>query len=221
MEQVRKTHNLAKRALIHKYTQNGSSVLDVGCGYGGDLNKWQHVEATLTMGDPSQTSLEEAERRMKSVKMNCRLFLGTIENAPREKFDVVCYNFSLQYVFCSKKSFYSAMFNIKDRVKRGGCVFGCIPDSDAIIMNPKFKDSHGNQIKLQNYSGQFGDKIDVMLEGTPYYNGKFISEPIAHKDLFLTWMETNGFRLIEWTPLLDHETGIISDLYSKFCFLAL
>ena len=37
MEELRKTHNEAKRSLIEAVTREGNSVLDVGCGFGGDL----------------------------------------------------------------------------------------------------------------------------------------------------------------------------------------
>ena len=221
MEVVRKSHNLAKRDLIQRYTHPGAAVLDVGCGYGGDLNKWKHAQANVTMCDPSTAALDEAHKRMQNLNMQCHIFHGVVDNAPREKYDVICYNFSLQYVFGSKRSFWTTMMAIKDRIKRGGRVFGCIPDSTAIIMNPKFKDEYGNMMEIQKFNGDYGDRVNVMLVDTPYYNGKFIPEPIAHKEMFITWMENNGFRLIEWSPLLDHETQIISDMYSKFCFVAM
>ena len=58
-----------------------------------------------------------------------------------------------------------------------------------------------------------------MLADTPYYNGKMIPEPIAHKDLFLTFLENNGLMLTEWEPIMKERTGTISDMYSKFCFV--
>lgn len=39
MEEIRKNHNNAKRELIQSVTQEGNQILDVGCGFGGDLQK--------------------------------------------------------------------------------------------------------------------------------------------------------------------------------------
>tara|TARA_R110002073_G_scaffold154529_1_gene309636 strand:+ start:66 stop:416 length:351 start_codon:yes stop_codon:yes gene_type:complete len=115
------------------------------------------------------------------------------------------------------------MVQIKNRSIPGTRVIGCIPDSDFILMHPKFKDKFENifiRNKINTGEGKFGEKLQVCLAETPYYNGNFIAEPIAYKDTFITWMERSGFVLQEWAPLLAEETGTISDLYSKFCFLA-
>ena len=43
MEEIRKNHNDAKRELIQSVSQKGQHILDVGCGFGGDLQKWHRV----------------------------------------------------------------------------------------------------------------------------------------------------------------------------------
>ena len=40
MEEIRRNHNEAKRQLIQSVAKNGQHILDVGCGFGGDLQKW-------------------------------------------------------------------------------------------------------------------------------------------------------------------------------------
>ena len=47
MEEIRKYHNESKRLLIQSATREGDSILDVGCGFGGDLQKWRHVPVSL------------------------------------------------------------------------------------------------------------------------------------------------------------------------------
>lgn len=37
MEDIRRYHNEEKRALITRFVREGDSVLDVGCGFGGDF----------------------------------------------------------------------------------------------------------------------------------------------------------------------------------------
>ena len=56
MEELRKTHNEAKRSLIEAVTREGNSVLDVGCGFGGDLQKWHRCGANISMCDPEPVS---------------------------------------------------------------------------------------------------------------------------------------------------------------------
>jgi len=224
MDVVRKRHNNSKRELINQYTTPGDLILDVGCGCGGDLLKWDTHSRNLIMVDPSSESLEEAKRRAKTMKIYPAFYHGTIENSPSKKYDIICFNFSLQYVFNTRSNFINTMNCIRKRTKSGTRVVGCIPDSDFIMMNRSFEDTHGN-IFVRNPKttgrGYFGESIKVMLKDTPYYDGKFIGEPIAYKDTFITWMENHNFILLDWSPLVSTYTHSISDLYSKFCFLAL
>ena len=58
MEEIRKNHNEAKRDLIQSVTNEGAHILDVGCGFGGDLQKWHKCGANINMCDPEPTALE-------------------------------------------------------------------------------------------------------------------------------------------------------------------
>ena len=53
MEEIRKYHNESKRLLIQSATREGDSILDVGCGFGGDLQKWRHAGANISMCEPN------------------------------------------------------------------------------------------------------------------------------------------------------------------------
>jgi len=223
MERIRKHHNALKFKLIGKYTRPDDLVLDVGCGRGGDLKKWNKYTQNLHMVEPDKDALEEARRRAKGMNMFPQFYCGAIEAAPTKKYDIICYNFSLQYTFESWTLFRSTMAHIRKRSRPGTRVMGCVPDSEFILMNPSFQDTHGNicvRRRGDTGNGKMGERVKVMLAETPYYDGNFIAEPIAHKDLFLTWMENHGFTLLEWSPLNPTRTGEITDLYSKFCFLA-
>ena len=86
MEEIRSYHNLVKRQLIQNATQPGSSVLDVGCGFGGDLQKWIHAGVrTLDMCDPSAEALVEAKFRASKMKIVPNFYHGDIYLVPQTK----------------------------------------------------------------------------------------------------------------------------------------
>ena len=222
MEAVRRIHNNAKRSHITKYVRPGMKVLDVGCGRGGDILKWKERNISLTMGDPDRESLEEAKRRARGQRMQVRSFYGDIMKAPKEGFDCICFNFSLQYIFCNFNFMINSLVEITKRANRGCILLGCIPDSNFILSHTEYRDSLGNIMRrnpAMTGFGNVGEKIEVMLADTPYYDGKFIPEPIAYRDVLMTWLENNGWFMQEWSPLLDTRQGTISDMYSKFCFV--
>lgn len=219
MEEVRRYHNLTKRQLIQRATQKGMTVLDVGCGFGGDLQKWDHVKPkVLDMCDPLRESLREAKERAKNLGISANFFEGDISNCPKKKYQVICYNFSLHYIFETKRLFMDSLQNIVNRLDHGGKLIGVIPDSEAVLMNTPFRDNLGNAMTRGENTGygDFGEKLFVMLADTPFYNGLFRKEPIAYKDLLITQLGKMGLRLEEWKPLEGHS---ISEMYSQFIFV--
>jgi len=221
MEEIRKHHNTVKRQLIQSATRQGSSVLDVGCGFGGDLNKWVSCGVrTLDMCDPSLDALNEARSRASKLKGLAPTFYhGDILSCPsNKKYDVVCYNFSLHYIFESHRLFKASIRAIKDRLKPGGKLIGVIPDSEKIIMDTPFHDELGNFMTRKDTTGfgNFGEKLFVMLVDTPFYNGEPRSEPIAYRDLLITELCEQGFRLDMWTPVSG---STLSAMYSQFIFV--
>lgn len=217
MEELRRLHNDEKRSLIESVTREGDSILDVGCGFGGDLQKWSKVRANISMCEPSLEALNEARTRAKNMKMHVNFYHGDIRVCPNRKYDVVCYNFALHYIFQSRALFSDTLKEIKKRVKPGGVFIGIIPDSEQILFKTPFTDSHGNFFKLKGTSnGDFGEKLFVHLANTPYYADGPKAEPLAHKDMLITHLENNGFAMKLWKTLRGNP---ISELYSKFIFV--
>jgi SAM-dependent methyltransferase len=233
MEEVRKLHNLAKRSLIQQTTKPGFRVLDVGCGFGGDLQKWSHAgegNIKIDMCDPNKEAIQEAKKRAKGLNMeNVRFYEGDISVCPRFKYDIICFNFSMQYIFKSHHLFMQTINHIRTRIKKGGKLIGSIPDSEKILMlqDGGFDDTLGNYMRRntrQTGYGNFGEEIHMYLTDTPYYKGgKSIPEPIAYKDLLITYLEEIDIVLDVWKTLIDDDQENcpeLSKLYSQFIFVS-
>lgn len=217
MEEIRRNHNEAKRDLIQSISEKGQHILDVGCGFGGDLQKWSKCGVNINMCDPEPEALVEAKSRAKNMHLRVNFYEGDIHNCPNRKFDVVCFNFSLHYIFKSRELFFSSIHEIRKRIKVGGHLIGIIPDSEKIIFKTPLIDDMGNFFKMKDHgNGGFGEKLFVNLEGTPYYADGPRAEPVAYKDLLITHLEEIGFKLKSWESLSGNP---ISELYSKFIFI--
>lgn len=219
MEDVRKFHNDVKRTLIRDVTRRNDHVLDVGAGFGGDLQKWAQAGARINMCDPEASALEEARRRAKNLGISVNFYHGDIEACPKRKFDVICYNFSMQYIFESEDLFHKSLRGIRDRARPGARLVGIIPDSDRVLRRTPLKMEDGSFFMLKPGAGRgaFGEKLFVYLADTPYYTERgAMSEPVAYKDLLVTHLERLGFRLEVWGPIGG--TSAVSQFYSKFLF---
>ena len=75
---LRSFNNWVKSTIIHKFSPNGSPesgdrlrILDLGCGKGGDLGKWQQAPqpVELLVGiDPAEVSIEQARERYMQMR---------------------------------------------------------------------------------------------------------------------------------------------------------
>jgi SAM-dependent methyltransferase len=214
---LRRLHNEEKRKLIEYVAREGDSVLDVGCGFGGDLQKWSNVRVNLNMCEPDAEALQEAKKRAKNLKVRVNFYHGDIHACPNRKYDIICYNFALHYIFQTRELFEKTLVEIRKRLKPGGVLMGIIPDSHQIIYRTPLNDARGNFFKLRAMSnGDFGEKLYVHLVDTPYYADGPRPEPLAHRDLLITHLENMGFSMEMWDNLKGNP---ISVLYSKFIFV--
>tara|TARA_B110000858_G_scaffold198449_1_gene265181 strand:- start:5635 stop:6297 length:663 start_codon:yes stop_codon:yes gene_type:complete len=217
MEEIRKFHNQVKRNLIQSCVNPGDHVLDVGCGCGGDIHKWKQLSVHIDMCDPEYDSIEEAKRRNGTWDKS-KFFVGDITVCPERLYNVVCYNFSIQYIFKTRELFEKSTKEISKRIKPRGLLIGCLPNSDMILMQPNFKDNLGNFMvrKESSGNGTFGEKLYVHLADTPFYKDGPKSEPIAYKDNFVLAMNKHGLELISWQPF--YAFSELSKMYTCFIF---
>lgn len=191
MADIRLQNNLIKRELLNKWVQKGSSVLDVGCGQGGDLHKWRHLEVSLVGVDPNSIAIEEARRRSRGYGV---FIVGDIKSAHAEQFDVICYNFSIQYQSLE-------LFDeIVRRLNPNGLLIGITTDST------RLNEASINGIQLMPIDTSH---ISVYIPDTPYYANGPVIEPILNRKNFIQTASDHGLELVNWDPF---------SIYAKFVF---
>lgn len=209
MDALRREHNRYKSALIERcVTRPGQTVLDCGCGRGGDWLKWKKVRAHVTAVDPDPESLQEAVRRanVHGVRSVC-IHVGDITNVTGV-FDAVCYNFSIHYI---RDTLHESVRAIARRTKPGGLLFGITPDADRIqtFASP---DALGNSVTVDGPENAL-----VRLVDGPFYAGQARREPLMSLGVLEPAL-ARWFVLVEWAPMCPSPTGLISDIYSTFVF---
>lgn len=218
---LRRLHNDSKRQLLEQWVKPGSTVLDCGCGRGGDWWKWKALNARVYAIDPDAESLAEAQHRAQDacdVDVHF-LGLGDIRQAAfAGPYDVVCYNFSIQYIMSDPETFKSSIEAIRVAVKPGGLLIGITPEKARAEMmvdeNGIFVDEFYNTIKIH------GSTLVVRLNDGPFYADGAKTEPLLDSHILIESLKSAGFEKLVWEPMIPRPNGMISDLYSKFVFRA-
>ncbi|KAJ8902624.1 hypothetical protein NDN08_005944 [Rhodosorus marinus] len=141
---MRNFNNWVKAVLIQLHTRPNYSVLDLACGKGGDLLKWDSAGVTLYVGcDIARVSLEQAIERyqnMRKVKFDAMFLHGDCFSARVERylsdeamFDVVSSQFAIHYAFENEKRVRRLLENVSSRLKPGGFFIGTTPDANVLI----------------------------------------------------------------------------------------
>ena len=213
-------HNDAKRQLIQRWVLPGTKVLDCGCGRGGDWHKWKAAQVHVFAIDPDEESLREAEQRAHDIQFGV-WFLGQgsiIQAAFAGPFDVICYNFSLHYIFEDDVTYRTSIKAIACSLNPNGLLMGVVPEkarAEALANQyGHFKDNLGNEFALF----QGGRRLNVRLVDGPFYADGGREEPVLDANVLIQDLKALGLDLVMWEPMLPQPTGLISDLYSKFVF---
>jgi len=217
---IRKLHNNCKKDLITQWVKPGSRILDCGCGRGGDLWKWTAVQGKVHAIDPDSDAVAEAILRSKKIKIDIT-FLGpgdirTAAALNLPPWDVVCYNFSLHYIFSDDKTLDESVRAIAQCLRPGGLLIGITPEKSRIetMCHPDglFQDSMGNIIE------NFSHRVRVKLVDGPFYGGEFKDEPRLDASILIFKLHELKITLISWEPMMKIPNGMISDMYTKFVF---
>lgn len=145
-EMWRSFNNFLKLSIMKEFTYDLTSdylanfqfsVLDVGCGSGGDLGKWQRLNATSYLGfDASANSIQELEKRSKQ-SMKISSFVGDFttsdawERIPSGKFDVISCQFAAHYAFAEKQSVRAFLSGLSKSLSSRGRIILITVDADS------------------------------------------------------------------------------------------
>lgn len=145
---LKRFNNWVKSALIDMWslrTDGGRRVLDLGCGKGGDLKKWDRKRPTyMVMIDIAEVSVEQARTRYQQGGFNWPAVFFAFdcfsepldahvpEDALAPLFDNVSLQFCMHYGWDSETHARTMLENIARWLKPGATVVGTIPDAETL-----------------------------------------------------------------------------------------
>ncbi|XP_023267638.1 mRNA cap guanine-N7 methyltransferase [Seriola lalandi dorsalis] len=182
------------------------SVLDLGCGKGGDLLKWRRGGINhLVCADIAAVSVEQCQSRYEDMKRkshaNEKIFSAQFITAdcskevlsekldhPELMFDVCSCQFVYHYSFESEQKADMMLRNACERLKPGGYFIGTTPDAFELIKRLEASDSltFGNEV----FKVSFQSKGSYPLFGCQYH---FSLEDVVDVPEFLVYF-----------PLFEH-----------------
>lgn len=150
--QIRKMNNFIKSVLINEHVRESDVVLDIGCGKGGDLQKFASRNILEYVGiDISKNSIQHAKERHRSSSIRFRAHFiesdayGTLLTL-NKLFDVISIQFSFHYAFSSMSTLDTSLRNIRSHLKTGGKLIATIPNSEVLLRRyMKYGNNYGNE----------------------------------------------------------------------------
>lgn len=122
-------------------------VLDMGCGKGGDLNKWAKAHVKEYIGlDIAAVSVDQARHRHATLKhprfdatfAACDCYAVSIESVLDSRrlsvpFDVVSMQFCMHYAFETEDKARCMLRNVSRWLRDGGTFLGTIPNATQLM----------------------------------------------------------------------------------------
>ncbi|XP_052208667.1 mRNA cap guanine-N7 methyltransferase 1 [Diospyros lotus] len=175
---LKKLNNWIKSVLIHLYAQRGDAVLDLACGKGGDLIKWDKAKIGYYVGvDIAEGSIEDCRtryngeadhhQRRKKFTFPARLICGDCfevrldkalaEDAP---FDICSCQFAMHYSWSTEARARRALANVSALLRPGGIFIGTMPDANVIIKKLREAEglAFGNTVYWIRFDEEFSEK---------------------------------------------------------------
>ncbi|TDL27593.1 guanine-N(7)-methyltransferase [Rickenella mellea] len=198
---LRYFNNWVKSVLIARFAHpalksaGGGKVLDMGCGKGGDLNKWQKAKVKEYFGlDIAAVSVDQARSRYLSSRPNpsrmhqppfsatfatldCYTSPLTAALPPHTlppqapPFDVVTMQFCMHYAFESETKARCMLDNVSRWMRRGGVFVGTIPNDELLLARLDALPPDQEELEFGNavYKIRFDDREHRPTYGHRYW----------------------------------------------------
>ncbi|XP_078492681.1 mRNA cap guanine-N(7) methyltransferase-like isoform X2 [Ciona intestinalis] len=221
---MRNFNNWTKSVLIRKYTDllyhvgvAHPVVLELGCGKGGDILKWDEAEPRhMVCTDLAKNSVSQCKDRYALLKRRntskatfSAEFIVADSSTENLKdkledtnlmFDITSCQFALHYMFESADKAETMVKNACDNLKVGGYFFGTTVNSERLINS--VQNSLGLSFGNSVYDVTFESKEDFME-----YSCKYIfqlqgvvncPEFLLKKETLVRLCKKHNMRLLEW-----------------------
>ncbi|KAF2316983.1 hypothetical protein P3X46_022665 [Hevea brasiliensis] len=175
---LKKLNNWIKSVLVQLYARRGDVVLDLACGKGGDLIKWDKAKIGYYVGiDIAEGSIEDCrtryngdadhhQRRRKS-SFPARLICGDCYEVRLDKvladdapFDICSCQFALHYSWSTEARARRALANVSALLRPGGIFIGTMPDANVIVK--KLREAKGlafgNSVYWIRFDEEYSEK---------------------------------------------------------------
>ncbi len=191
------------------------SVLDLGCGRGGDLRKWARYRLKSYSGvDGASLCVNEACERQKSLVSQGKSNLATsfhIADLTRDAIpladaavDVVSCMFFLQFAFGTEASAAHVLSEVRRVLRPNGVFCALLPDGDRIV---QLLSDRRSQIPFGHFRLK---KMEAALQPAPFgvcYNFSLVDEPCSEYAVSSRWlsarMRDHGFRPVDGDSFLE------------------
>eukprot|EP00250_Pteridium_aquilinum_P032847 c4794_g1_i1 orf=283-1377(+) len=170
---LKKLNNWIKSVLVQSYTKKGDSAIDIACGKGGDLIKWDKAKIGYYVGiDLAEGSIEDARtryngdashmKRRNPYSFPARLicadcFTVHLDEVLQDEapFDICSCQFALHYSWATEDLARVALQNVSAVLKPGGYFIGTMPDANVIVR--KLRETDGREFGNSCYNIKFDE----------------------------------------------------------------
>lgn len=175
---LKKLNNWIKSVLIQLYAKRGDAVLDLACGKGGDLIKWDKAKIGYYVGiDIADGSIEDCRtryngdadhhQRRKKFTFPARLLSGDCFEVRLDKaladdapFDLCSCQFAMHYSWSTEARARRALANVSSLLRPGGIFIGTMPDANVIVKKLRAAEglAFGNSVYWIHFDDEFSEK---------------------------------------------------------------